>query len=79
MLESSKAFFNQKPMFCGVGGGIPLVGRISKIYPDAIIFLCGVLGPNANAHGPNEMFNIAYAKKLVCCLTKIISDTYKNY
>ena len=33
----------------------------------------GVLGPNSNAHGPNEMINLDYTKRLTCALAHIIA------
>ena len=29
----------------------------------------GLLGPDSNAHGPNEMIDIEYLKKLIGCIT----------
>ena len=34
--------------------------------------ITGVLGPNSNAHGPNEFLHVPYAKKLTACLVRII-------
>jgi hypothetical protein len=33
----------------------------------------GVLGPESNAHGPNEMLDIPFTKKLTCSIAHIIS------
>jgi acetylornithine deacetylase/succinyl-diaminopimelate desuccinylase-like protein len=33
----------------------------------------GVLGPNSNAHGPNESINLPYVEKLICSLTHILA------
>lgn len=35
----------------------------------------GVLGPNSNAHGPNEMLNIKYTKGLVGCVAQLVTDS----
>ncbi len=32
-----------------------------------------VLGPHANAHGPNEFLHIPTAKKVTCCVAKVIA------
>jgi acetylornithine deacetylase/succinyl-diaminopimelate desuccinylase-like protein len=34
----------------------------------------GVLGPESNAHGPNEFLHIPYVKKLIGALSKIVYD-----
>ena len=47
---------------------------LSEKYPDAQFLVTGVLGPNSNAHGPNEFLHIPYAKKLTRCLASIIND-----
>ena len=47
---------------------------LGEKYPDAQFVITGVLGPNSNAHGPNEFLHIPYAKKLTCCIASIIND-----
>ena len=42
-------------------------------YPTTQIFAMGVGGPESNAHGPNEMINLKYTKKLICALSHILS------
>jgi len=37
-----------------------------------------MVGPGSNTHGPNEMFHIPYAKKLVCCMAQIIVEAKKK-
>ena len=38
-----------------------------------------MLGPGSNAHGPNEMLQLTFVKKLICCLTQIVHKTSANY
>lgn len=52
----------------GQGGTIPLMGKLTRQFPDAQFLACGVLGPGANAHGPNESLHVPYAKALTACL-----------
>ena len=56
-----------------IGGSIPFLSELEKMYPETQIVALGVLGPHANAHGPNEMINLAYAKRLTCSLAHIIA------
>ena len=37
--------------------------------------MVGVLGPDSNAHGPNEMLHITYMKGLISCLAMMVTDT----
>ncbi len=37
-------------------------------------FITGVLGPHANAHGPNEFLHLDYAKKLTACVSLVLAD-----
>lgn len=57
----------------GMGGSIPFLSELEKMYPETQIVAFGVLGPKANAHGPNEMLNLPYAKKLTCALAHVIA------
>jgi len=56
----------------GMGGSIPFLSELEKMYPKTQIVAFGLLGPNSNAHGPNEMINLTYAKKLTCALSHVI-------
>lgn len=61
-----------------MGGSIPFLSELETMYPATQIVAFGVLGPKANAHGPNEMINLPYAKKLTCALAHVIADAAKN-
>lgn len=32
------------------------------------------MGPKSNAHGPNELLHIPYAKKLTACVAYILTE-----
>jgi len=34
----------------------------------------GVLGPESNAHGPNEFLHVPFAKRLTCCIAALIAE-----
>ncbi|WP_338699859.1 M20/M25/M40 family metallo-hydrolase [Streptomyces sp. Q6] len=53
----------------GQGGTIPLMGTLSGRFPQAQFLACGVLGPGANAHGPNESLHVPYARRLTSALS----------
>lgn len=62
----------------GMGGSIPFLSELEKMYPKTQIVAFGLLGPNSNAHGPNEMINLTYAKKLTCALSHVIQAAAEN-
>jgi di/tripeptidase len=51
---------------------------LSEKFPKAQFLVTGLLGPNSNAHGPNEFMDIETAKKLTGCVAKIIADHHLN-
>jgi acetylornithine deacetylase/succinyl-diaminopimelate desuccinylase-like protein len=56
----------------GMGGSIPFLAELEKMYPATQIVAFGLIGPQTNAHAPNECINLAYAKKLTCALSHVI-------
>lgn len=64
-------FYGIKPGSYGMGGSIPFLSELERKYPGLQIVALGVLGPGANAHGPNEMIHLPYTKKLTCALSHI--------
>ncbi|SRR5579875_97987 len=74
---ASKTYFGKPVRFMGEGGTIPFVPMLAGKFPDAQFLVTGVLGPHANAHGPNEFLHITTAKRLTCCVAQVIADHYK--
>lgn len=58
----------------GMGGSIPFLAELGKMYPDTFIMALGLIGPKANAHAPNECINLTYAKKLTKALSHLIAE-----
>ena len=72
--EASQKYFGKKACYFGMGGSIPFMNLLGKKYPKAQFMITGVLGPGANAHGPNEFLEIATAKRLTCCVSQVLED-----
>lgn len=73
IVQSGKEFFEGRDgSSYGMGGSIPLLAELEKMYPNSQIIGLGLIGPNANAHAPNEAINLTYAKKLTCCLSHLL-------
>ena len=58
----------------GMGGSIPFLAELDRMYPDTFILALGLIGPKANAHAPNECINLTYAKKLTKALSHLIAE-----
>jgi di/tripeptidase len=50
------------------------MAMLGEAFPEAQFVITGVLGPQSNAHGPNEFIHIPYAEKLTASVTSIISE-----
>ncbi len=70
--RSSEALFGKKAMHLGDGGSIPFIGTLGRKFPQAQFFITGVLGPESNAHGPNEFLEIDFAKKLTAAVASVL-------
>jgi len=70
---ASHAYFGAPCGYIGQGGSIPLINLLSQNFPHAQMMVCGVLGPNSNAHGPNECLHVPYAKKLTASVAAVIA------
>ena len=74
MDSASKMFYNSPSCSLGEGGTIPFMAMLGEKFPEAQFVITGVLGPQSNAHGPNEFLDIGYAKKLTACISAIVGD-----
>ncbi|MDJ0840096.1 MAG: M20 family metallopeptidase [Acidobacteriota bacterium] len=70
--EVSQTFYGKPALHMGEGGSIPFMGMLGEKFPKAQFVVTGVLGPQSNAHGPNEFLHIPFAKKLTCCVAHIL-------
>jgi acetylornithine deacetylase/succinyl-diaminopimelate desuccinylase-like protein len=74
MQRASRAFFGKDAMYMGTGGSIPFIGMLGARFPGTQFLVTGVLGPNSNAHGPNEFLHIEKARRLTACVAQVITD-----
>ena len=72
--KASMNYFGQSACYMGEGVSIPFMGMLGRQFPKAQFVITGVLGPQSNAHGPNEFLHIPFAKNLTCCISSIITD-----
>ena len=71
--EASLAYFGQPAAAFGEGGTIPFLSQLKESYPAAQFLVTGVLGPDSNAHGTNEMLHLPTAKRLTACVAHVLS------
>lgn len=67
-----ESIFSKEVAYLSEGASIPILGLFSSTFPTAQFFITGVLGPASNAHGPDEMLNLSYVKKLTCAVAEVI-------
>jgi acetylornithine deacetylase/succinyl-diaminopimelate desuccinylase-like protein len=72
--RASRAVYGREAVHIGCGGTIPFMGMLGEQFPNTQFFITGVLGPHANAHGPNEFLHLDYAKKLTACVSLVLAD-----
>jgi acetylornithine deacetylase/succinyl-diaminopimelate desuccinylase-like protein len=75
---ASETFFGEEVCYMGEGGSIPFMGMLGERFPQAQFMITGLLGPNSNAHGPNEFLEIETGKKLTACISKVILDHFHS-
>jgi acetylornithine deacetylase/succinyl-diaminopimelate desuccinylase-like protein len=72
--RASQAAFGREAAMMGEGGSIPFMGMLGEKYPAAQFVITGVLGPQSNAHGPNEFLHLPTGKKVSGAVAQVIAD-----
>lgn len=72
--RASNTFFGKDAVYMGEGGSIPFMGMLGAKFPNAQFLITGLLGPESNAHGPNEFLHIPTGKKLTACVAQVLFD-----
>ena len=50
------------------------MAMLGEKFPGTQFVVTGLLGPHANAHGPNEFLHIPFAKKLSASIAQVLAD-----
>jgi acetylornithine deacetylase/succinyl-diaminopimelate desuccinylase-like protein len=74
IMRASREIYGRDAIHLGCGGSIPFMGMLGAKFPNTQFFITGVLGPQSNAHGPNEFLHVGYAKKLTACVSLVLAD-----
>ncbi|MGP1614073.1 MAG: peptidase M20, partial [Pollutimonas bauzanensis] len=70
---ASQAYYGAPCGYIGQGGTIPLMNLLQAGFPKSQFMVCGVLGPQSNAHGPNEFLHVPYGKRLTAAVAQTIA------
>jgi acetylornithine deacetylase/succinyl-diaminopimelate desuccinylase-like protein len=71
---ASVAAFGTGYRSMGEGGSIPFVGDLSRRFPSAQFLATGVLGPDSNAHGPDESLHLPTARAVTAVIAGILDS-----
>lgn len=74
LTRASEAVFGRGPAYMGEGGSIPFMAMLGEKFPQAQFVITGVLGPQSNAHGPNEFLHIPTGKKVTAVVSRVLAD-----
>jgi acetylornithine deacetylase/succinyl-diaminopimelate desuccinylase-like protein len=69
---ASERHFGKPAMYMGEGGTIPFMHMLGARFPKAQFFITGILGPNSNAHGPNEFVHVPTVKRVTRCVADVL-------
>jgi acetylornithine deacetylase/succinyl-diaminopimelate desuccinylase-like protein len=75
--RASTTYFGRPAMFMGEGGSIPFMSMLGERFPQAQFLITGVLGPESNAHGPNEFLHVPTGIRLTACVAEVLADHYR--
>jgi acetylornithine deacetylase/succinyl-diaminopimelate desuccinylase-like protein len=70
--DASEELFGQPPGTLGEGGTIPFLAMLGERWPGVPLVATGVLGPGANAHGPNEFLHLPMAEAVTVATARLI-------
>jgi acetylornithine deacetylase/succinyl-diaminopimelate desuccinylase-like protein len=57
--------WGESPVDIGVGGSIPFIADLVRVFPDAQILVTGVEDPDSRAHSPNESLHLGVFKRAI--------------
>jgi acetylornithine deacetylase/succinyl-diaminopimelate desuccinylase-like protein len=72
--EASTAVYGKEAAWLGEGGTIPFMNMLGARFPQAQFVITGVMGPQSNAHGPNEFLHIPFAKGLTAAVAHVVAS-----
>lgn len=77
--NASNSYFGGPLQYMGEGGTIPFMPMLQEKYPDAEFMITGLLGPESNAHGPNEFTHIPCGKAVTASVAEVIASHASHF
>jgi acetylornithine deacetylase/succinyl-diaminopimelate desuccinylase-like protein len=65
MKDAMTAGWGREPVEAGIGGSIPFIADLVRVFPDAQILVTGVEDPDTRAHSPNESLHLGVFRRAV--------------
>ncbi len=62
--------WGRAPVHMGVGGSIPFIAELGRVFPDATVLVTGVEDPDTRAHGTDESLHLAEFER--ACLAETL-------
>jgi acetylornithine deacetylase/succinyl-diaminopimelate desuccinylase-like protein len=72
LTDASNTAFGRGYRAFGEGGTIPFMRMLQLRFPEAQFFVTGVLGPQSNAHGPNEFVHLPTAIRVTSAVADVV-------
>ncbi len=69
---ASSATWGRPAAWMGEGGTIPFMNMLGHYFPAAQFLITGILGPQSNAHGPNEFLHLDAVKRLTAAVAAVL-------
>jgi acetylornithine deacetylase/succinyl-diaminopimelate desuccinylase-like protein len=64
-LQAMADAWGRPPVQTGIGGSIPFIADLVRVFPDAQILVTGVEDPDTRAHSPNESLHLGVFKRAI--------------
>ncbi|GLI28965.1 dipeptidase [Agromyces rhizosphaerae] len=65
VLDAMRDAWPNAPIQTGIGGSIPFIADLTRVFPEAQILVTGVEDPDSRAHSPNESLHLGAFKRSV--------------
>ena len=57
--------WGRRPVRAGIGGSIPFIADLARVFPEAEILVTGVEDPDTRAHSPNESLHLGVFRRAI--------------
>ena len=72
LAQVGQSVFGRPAASIGVGGSVPFMGLLGRLYPQAQFVVTGALGADSNMHVPDEWLNIEFAIQVTEAVAHIL-------